>query len=192
MSLDQVLNHDLISRLAVFISSREWKNAKELAKGISRFQLNDDDDSFETVGWPIGRIQSDDDFNTCCESAKKKSKYIDISTRKLKKGGLARFVYGDGWCVERGTPDHIALEKIIDINEPSYDVDITDSGWPYLVHDKIKKEYTYVWDCDKNVVCGVIIVNELQELSSDDTEFLHKYNIPCEKYNMKAIKNVKM
>lgn len=190
MSLGQILDRQLIDNLAIYIASREWKTAKELASGIAKFQLSGEKESdFVSAGWPVGKVHSEDHFKECCKKAKEKAKFYNIATGQLKKGGMPSFVYGDGWCVHRGCPEHIAIEKILGTQESQeFDLDMTDSGWPVL------KGTRYIWDTDKNHVVGrlekdLVTPFELKELN---IERLKEQNVPFKKTALEEIKKIKL
>ena len=187
MSLGQILDRDLINNLAVFIASRQWKNAKELAKGISRFQLDNDEGTFVSSGWPIGKVESEKHFKECCQRAKAKGKFYNVSTGLLKKPGFPSYVYGDGWCVPRGCPEHIALEKVIDIKEQQFDVDVNDDGWPVL------KNTDYIWDCDKDRVVGSTSHGgHCMTLTNKDQDYLRSKNIPFYDSDMQELRKLRL
>lgn len=187
MSLGHILDKDLIANLAVFISSRNWKNAKALAKGISQFRLDDEEGTFVSSGWPIGKVESEDHFRQCCRKGKDKKKFYNISTGLLKKGGMPSYVYGDGWCVPRGSPEHIALEKVIEIKEPQYEIDMTDDGWPIL------KDTFFIWDCDKDCVVGLYDNGKGYPIIDNEIDYLKSNNIPYRaQLDMNEIKRVRL
>jgi len=190
MSLGQILDRQLIDNLAIFIASREWKNAKELASGIAKFRLSENqDDNFVSSGWPVGKVQSEEHFKECCNKGREKKKFYNVSTGLLKKGGLPAYVYGDGWCVLKDSPEHIAISKIIDVQQDEkLELDMTDSGWPIL------KGTRYIWDTDLNQVVGrldrdMVTPMELQELN---IKKLENQGVPYEKFSLHNIKNIKL
>ena len=195
MSLGQFLDKDLVDNLAIFIASRQWKSAKDLAKAIRNFRLNDDEGTFVSSGWPIGKVESEDHFKLCCKKANEKGKFYNIATGLLKKAGFPSYVYGDGWCVPRGCPEHIALEKVIDIKEKKYDIDVEDNGWPILagMHGE-NGDLSYVWDCDKDCVVGVIDQYDdyPHALLEGDCAYLKNNNIPFRVIDVRELKKVRL
>lgn len=189
MSLGKILHPQLIDNLAkgLHVRFNMKADSKEIIAFIKKFGGKDEDDTWVASGFPIGKIQSLDHLNTVKLKGMENENFYNVTTGKYIKNGNPKIVYFDGYCVERNTPEHMALLKIVKENdensEETIEIDEKD-GWA------IVKGTSYIWSIQKNKIVGRFkngeptilsqkVINEIKEKGLEwervDDDTLKKY-----------------
>lgn len=155
MSLAKILHPQLIDNLAKGLHVRFNMKAdtKEIISFIKKFGCpNEEEETWVPSGFPIGKLQSFEHLNSVKLKGLENENFYNVTTGKYIKNGNPKIVYFDGYCVERNTPEHVALLKIVkddddENSEDTIEIDEKD-GWTII------KDTNYIWSVEKNKIVG--------------------------------------
>jgi hypothetical protein len=124
---------------------------KDVVKFINSFGYDiEKPDDFISSGFPVGKIMSQDHYDSIQKEAKEKKQFFNIKTGRWMGDGNKTMVYIDCWCAIRNSPEHLAMlkiEKDDSSSEKEIEIDIQDD-W------LVVKNTNYIWSKDKEAIVG--------------------------------------
>jgi len=152
--------------------------SKDVAKYIKNFGYDiEKGDDLIMTGFPIGKIESQEQFASIQVTALRKSQYFNVKTGRWMNDGNTKMVYGTGWCAKRNSPEHQAMLKIVesdDSEDMSFDIDRIDN-WLVVEHTK------YIWSKEKECIVGRLVDGEPIALTHKAIKLIKKAGYPFER-----------
>lgn len=190
--LAYALHPQLVDNLAMGLIARFniKEEPKDVVRFINKFKIPlDEEEEFISSGFPIGKVQSRDHLNEIKKEFKGGS-YYNITTGKTMKAGNPSFYYGEGWCVKRNTPAHIAMvkadaEKSEDEEEIEIDVDRFEN-WEVIKNTK------YIWSRQLGKIVGKLKDGQPAQLTQKAVVNIKKTGIPWQRLSEEAILKYKL
>lgn len=174
------IHPQLVDDLAVGLCARFNIKAepKDVVKYINNFGYTPEKgQDIIMSGFPIGKIESDEQFLEIQKTAAEKDQYFNVQTGRWMNAGNTKMVYGDGWCAKRNSPEHQAMLKVVeedDSDELSIEVDEKD-GWLVI------KGTNYVFSKEKEKIVGRLKSGEAIPLTHKAIKCIKEAGYPYER-----------
>jgi len=176
------IHPQLVDDLSVALVARFNLKAepKVVAAFINAFgsgNNGDVDTHFHLSGFPIGKIQSHDQFENIQKTAKENGQYFNVTTGRWMNEGNNTMVYGVGWCAKRNSPEHQAMLKIVEEEkEEEEEVEIDEKdGW------MVVKDTKYIWSHERNKIVGRLQKGEPIVLTHEAIKMIKDAGLEWEK-----------
>jgi hypothetical protein len=186
--LGRYINPQLVDDLAVGLCARFniKSDPKDVVKYINNFgYVPEKGKELIMSGFPIGKIESEEQFIEIQKVAIEKDQYFNVQTGRWMNSNNNKMVYGDGWCAKRNSPEHQAMLKIvseeIDSDELSIEVDEKDN-WLII------KDTNYIFSKEKEKIVGRLNGGKAMTLTHKAIKCIKKAGYPYERIEEEELK----
>lgn len=181
----------LVDDLSVALCARFNLKAepKDVARFINTFGYGEQDQDFVLSGFPIGKIESSEQFTEIQSAAAEKSQFFNVQTGRWMNSGNAKMVYGDGWCAKRNSPEHQAMLKIVADDDSDDELSITIDecdGW------HVVEGTSYIFCKDKEKIVGRIKGGDPVTLTHKAIRCIKEAGYPYERIELEELEKLKL
>jgi len=189
--IGRYIHPQLVDDLVVGLCARFNIKAepKDVAKYINGFGYGSEaGQELVLSGFPIGKIESDEQFIEIQKTAITKDQYFNVQTGRWMNSGNSKMVYGEGWCAKRNSPEHQAMIKVTEADvsdEMSIEVDEKD-GWLII------KDTSYIFSKEKEKIVGRLKNDKAIPLTHSAIKCIKQANFPFERIEENELQKYKL
>jgi len=184
------IHPQLVDDLAVGLCARFNIKAepKDVVRYINNFGYDvEKGEDLIISGFPIGKIESQDQFRAIQKMAFEKDQYYNVKSGRWMNDGNKTMVYGDGWCAKRNSPEHQAMLKVVDDSEESDSIVLDKRGDWMVVEDT-----NYIWSKEKESIIGRLKNDKPVGLTRKAIKCIKDAGYPWERVNDEDLEKYKI